>query len=532
MCGILAASYKEECSLAEISSLVKKMEYRGYDSWGLVTLDKKIKLYRGIGRINLKKIKGKSRLVLAHTRWATHGGIKIKNCHPFSSCKEDRWLIHNGIVENNEKLKIKNHPYYSETDSEVMIHFLEKYKEIEKGMNDLAKTIKGKNSVVVFDKNTKKFVGFRQGSPLIIGKEQGVAQIVSDTIAFDKKIKYIYYLNNAEMIIIDRRQNIKLFNLKDNKNIEIKWEKFVYKNNINIEGGAMYKELKEGLETMKRIDKKKKLIRELEKEIRNSREIILIGCGSAGVAAEMGANLISTKLKIRASAYNASEINGYIDSFDKDALMIILSQSGETMDLIEVTEKLLKRNFRVLGLINNPLSTLARMVNKYFPILADKEVAVVATKSFLGMIYWFLKITKTKEKIFYEEKEAINMAKRLTKTDKLLIIGRGEYLVLAKEAALKLKEACYIQAEAIGGGELKHGTLALIEKGTKVLAIGNNLENDSAEIKARGGKILEIDKGGIINNLIFIQLLSFFLAKNRGINPDRPRNLAKSVTVK
>jgi len=413
-----------------------------------------------------------------------------------------------------------------------MIHFLEKYKDIERGMKALAKIIKGKNSVVVFDKYSKNFIGFRQGSPLIVGKGRGVAQIVSDTMAFDKKIEYIYYLNNGEMVRINKKQNIKLFSLLGDKKNEIKWEKFIYKDINSVEGGAMYKELKEGLETMKRIDKEKKLLREFEKEIRNSREVILVGCGSAGVAAEMGANLISTKLKIRAGAYSASEINGYINSFNKDTLIVILSQSGETMDLIEVVEKLLKSNFRVIGLINNSRSTLARMVNKHFPILADKEVAVVATKSFLGMIYWFLKITKTKEKIFYEEKEAIKMAKNLTTIDKLLIIGRGEYLILAKEAAIKLKEACYIQSEAIGGGELKHGTLALIEKGTKVLAIGNNLENDSAEIKARGGKILEINKGGIINDLFFIQLLSFFLAKNRGINPDRPRNLAKSVTVK
>jgi len=209
-----------------------------------------------------------------------------------------------------------------------------------------------------------------------------------------------------------------------------------------------------------------------------------------------------------------------------------LSQSGETMDLIEVTEKFLENDFKVVGLINNPLSTLGRMVNKIYPLLANREVAVAATKSFTAMVYWFLKIVNIEEEVFFDKNEALKLANILVSVDKLIIIGRNENLILAKEAALKLKETCYIQAEAIGGGELKHGALALIQKGVKVLGIGGGLENDSAEIKARGGEVLIIDKKEIINNLIEIQLLSYFLAKNRHINPDRPRNLAKSVTVR
>ncbi|HWS49236.1 MAG TPA: SIS domain-containing protein, partial [Candidatus Methanoperedens sp.] len=148
------------------------------------------------------------------------------------------------------------------------------------------------------------------------------------------------------------------------------------------------------------------------------------------------------------------------------------------------------------------------------------------------MIYWFMKVSEIIEKIAVIKKESQILAKILTPVDKLIIIGRNENLILAKEAALKLKEACYVQAEAIGGSELKHGSLALIQKGVKVLGIGEGLDNDMAEIKARGGEILMINKMGIINNLIEIQLLSYFLAKNRNINPDKPRNLAKSVTVR
>jgi len=148
------------------------------------------------------------------------------------------------------------------------------------------------------------------------------------------------------------------------------------------------------------------------------------------------------------------------------------------------------------------------------------------------MIYWFLKAVGETKRINIDEKKALKLAKILTPIDKLIIIGRNENLILAKEAALKLKEACYIQAEAIGGGELKHGPLALIQKGVKVLAIGEGLENDYAEITARGGEVLTINNENIINNLIEIQLLSYFLARNKNINPDRPRNLAKSVTVR
>lgn len=532
MCGILAASYKEECSLTEISKLIKKMEYRGYDSWGMVAVNKKTKLYRGLGRIRIKKIKSNSKLILAHTRWATHGGIKIKNCHPFSDCKKNRWLVHNGIVENHNELRIKNHHYVSETDSEVMIHFLEKYGDLKKGIVDLAKTIKGKNSFVVLDKKTKSLISYKYGSPLIVGFGDGVTQIVSDVSAFDSKIKKIYYLENGEIVIVDNDRNIKIYNLNKARDINIIWKKFEQNKDVLVEGQMMYKEILEGKNVLKKIDKKKKLITELRNEIRDSSEVILVGCGSASIAAEMGAKLIASKLHKRASAYCASEIKNVIESFDKKALIIILSQSGETMDLIEVTEKFLAKGFRVVGLLNNPLSTLARMVNKIYPLLAQRETAVVATKSFTAMIYWFLKVVEDVKKIKIEEKEAIKLAKILTPIDKLIIIGRNENLILAKEAALKLKEACYIQAEAIGGGELKHGALALIQKGVKVLGIGKGLENDCAEIIARGGEVLIVNKKNIINNLIEIQFLSYFLARNRNINPDRPRNLAKSVTVR
>lgn len=532
MCGILAASYKEECSLTEISKLIKKMEYRGYDSWGLVAINKKTKLYRGLGRIKINNIKGKSKLVLAHTRWATHGGIKIKNCHPFADCKKNIWLVHNGIVENYQKLIINNHSYISETDSEVMIHYLEKFKNLEQGIKDLSRKIKGKNSFVVLDKKTKSLVGYKYGSPLIVGYGNGVAQIVSDLSAFDNKIKKIYYLENGEIVSVNNYRSIDIYNLYKEKNINIIWGNFRQNNEVLMEGQMMYKEILESKNVSEKINKKKKLITEFKNEILGSREVILIGCGSASIAAEMGAKLIASKLNKRASAYCASEIKDVIKSFDKKALIIVISQSGETMDLIEVTEIFLKNNFRVIGLINNPLSTIARMVNKVYPLLAMREVAVVATKSFTAMIYWFLKAVGETKRINIDEKKALKLAKILTPIDKLIIIGRNENLILAKEAALKLKEACYIQAEAIGGGELKHGPLALIQKGVKVLAIGEGLENDYAEITARGGEVLTINNKNIINNLIEIQLLSYFLARNKNINPDRPRNLAKSVTVR
>ena len=532
MCGILAASYREACSLIDISQLIKNMEYRGYDSWGLVAVDEKTKLWRGLGVVDAKKIKGRSKLILAHTRWATHGGIKLKNCHPFYSCKKDRWLVHNGIVENYLDLKIKNHKYTSETDSEVMVHFLEKYADLEKGVRDLAKVIRGKNSLVVLDKKSKNFVGYKYGSPLIVGYGNGVAQIVSDVGAFDKKIRKIYYLSDQDMVIIDNNRKIGLFNLAKNSEIEIAWKYFVQSDVRIVEGQAMYKEILESKEVVKRIDEEKKILADFEKEIESAKEVIIVGCGSASIAAEMGAKLIASKLEKRASFFCASEVKDVIKSFDKKALIIVLSQSGETMDLIEVTDIFLKKGFRVVGLINNPLSTLARMVDKVYPLLAMREVAVVATKSFTAMLYWFMKVTRIKEKIEINEKETKRLAKILTPVDKLIIIGRNENLILAKEVALKLKEACYIQAEAIGGSELKHGSLALIQKGVKVLGIGGGLDNDMAEIKARGGEMLLINSGGIINNLITIQLLSFFLAKNRNINPDKPRNLAKSVTVR
>ncbi|HWS49113.1 MAG TPA: SIS domain-containing protein, partial [Candidatus Methanoperedens sp.] len=406
MCGILAASYKEARPLTEISRLIKNMEYRGYDSWGLVARDKKMKLYRGLGVVDTKKIIGKTRQVLAHTRWATHGGIKIKNCHPFCSCKKDLWLVHNGIVENHNELRMKNHDYKSETDSEVMVHFLEKYSELERGIRDLAKIIKGKNSLVVFNKKDNGFVGYKYGSPLIVGYGQGVVQIVSDLGAFDQKINHIYYLQDQEMVTILPKQKIKISHVLKNKEIKIEWKNFVQSQQEIAEGQAMYKEILESDKVIKRIDGEKKLIVNFRNVILDSREVILVGCGSASIAAEMGAKLIASKLKKRASAYCASEIKDVLESFDKNALIVVLSQSGETMDLIEVTEIFLRKKFKVVGLINNPLSTLGRMVDKVYPLLAQREVAVVATKSFLAMIYWFMKVSEIIEKIAVIKKES------------------------------------------------------------------------------------------------------------------------------
>lgn len=530
MCGILLASSEEFFGSKKIVEAIKRMEYRGYDSWGIVNIDSKVRSWRGLGTIKENIVKGKTKLVLAHTRWATHGGVKMKNCHPFSDCQKRRWLVHNGIVENYLELEEKSHKYLSETDSERMVHYLEKYDDLERGLVVLSKKILGKNSLVVVDKKTKTIGAYKNGSPLILGIGKGLVEIVSDMEAFDEKVNQIYCLSNKELLII---KNKEILLKKDKKTIVPKWQKTVIIKRELTKEEMMIKEINESQKVLKRIDQEKKYLEVLRDEIKKSKEVILVGCGSARVAAEMGALLISKKLKKRASAYGASEIENYIDSFNKKSLVITLSQSGESMDLIEAIEKLQNKGMRVVALINREFSTISRMVDKNIPLLAGREIAVVATKSFLAMIYWFMKVTDYKNKLKLdngnEEKE---MANKLAKHRNLVITGKGENLILAKEMAIKLKEACYLPIEAIEGAELKHGPLALIDKEMTVICLGNDLANEIKEIEARKGKVIKIDKGNLLTNLYFIQKLSFYLAKNLGINPDKPRNLAKSVTVK
>ncbi|MEM5868473.1 MAG: glutamine--fructose-6-phosphate transaminase (isomerizing) [Candidatus Aenigmatarchaeota archaeon] len=597
MCGIVAyisRDLEKEDKIEDmlISSL-KKLTYRGYDSWGMGFKDgNKIHIIKNVGDIenvdNFNLSIGNSYIGIAHTRWATHGKVTEINAHPHLCCKKEIAVVHNGIIENYKELKdelIKcGHSFISETDTEVIPHLIEeKYKsckDFEIAFKEAIKELKGSFAIVAIHKDFDGIAFYRNGAPLIIGISPNGYFVSSDVVAFLNYTKKAIYLDDEEVAILKRSgKDIELKIWKNEKEVkkdikEISWNfeeatKLGYKH-------FMIKEIMEQPEAIRNalIQNEKEML-EAAMEILRAKQVIFTACGTSRYAAIIGRYLFSKIAKKFCDVIMASEFHYFCDSVDKDTLVIAVSQSGETADVLFGVKKAKDNGAKIFSIVNVVNSTLARISDKTIYINAGPEICVAATKSFtnqLTVLYLLAysmvnrfeearnkirKISEIIKKNVEENNKSIeNIAKMVKDKEHFYYIGRGINFAMASEGALKLKEISYIHAEGMPAGELKHGTIALIEKNTPVVVIApkdytyyETLSN-AMETKARGAfvigvtdyahdvfdAIIEIPKvEEIFYPLVTIaplQLLSYYIAVERGLNPDKPRNLAKSVTVK
>ena len=590
MCGIIAYKGKENATSIVINGL-KYLEYRGYDSWGIVYLNnQKANLLKKVGKIGefqgLNNLSSSS-IAIGQNRWASHGAVTEANAHPHFSCDKNIYVVHNGIVENYEDLKEelikKGHHFISQTDTEVIPHLIEEYRRNNSFVVACEKTfsrLKGLFAIVVLDKKTGEIIGTRKGSPLVMGIGDGGLFLASDVPAFLNETNKVIFLDDGDMVHIIDGQTYKIKNLSSKRILRkkistIKWSK------EEAEKGKyphfMIKEITEIPEAIKKAvlqdSKKLKLIADL---IKKSSSLFFVACGTAGHSCLAGQYLFSSIGK-QTNFSPASEFKNFLPTLDKKTLLIAVSQSGETIDTIEAVKKAKEKGIKIVSLVNVMGSTLTRISDYVLMINAGPEKCVLATKSYLSQLSLIIllfysifgqhkKGEKELKKISWQINQLLEsklfiskikkLARKLSSVKHIYVIGRSYNYPTTLETALKIKEGCYIHTEAFAGGELKHGVIALIEKGTPcIIHLSKGEEEDNTlinamELQSRGAYIIGIGSEkkedfdffvevpeveeifALLVNIIPILLLSYYTALEKGIDPDKPRNLAKSVTVK
>jgi len=569
MCGIFGVVGTTDKAAEVVMAGLKKLEYRGYDSWGItVKQHKKLVRERHVGKIGTAQTRlPASNIGLGHTRWATHGGVTVGNAHPHLDCTQTLCLVHNGIVENFRPLKEKllhQHRFLSETDTEVTLHLIEeqvKYLSLLQAVKKAFQQISGMNALIVLSAKDNQLVAVKNGSPLIIGLGKDNNYISSDIWALLNHTNQMIFLEDNQIAQITGKQ-VKLFSVKSEKAIKPKiitldWQ--AEQSRLGKFHHYMEKEIFDQPEVLTNLASQD--FTAIKKLIKPSRKTYFLGCGTAYYAA-LFAEYCFRFHGFEAEAVMASEYQKIAPLVKQSQLLIVLSQSGETIDIINSVKELTKKKIPTVALTNLLGSSLYRLANYKILLGAGQEVAVASTKAFTAKLAVILKLVgfdsgliKAAAAMTFDRGKIRTLSQAIKDCEHIFIIGRGISFPIALEAALKIKEVSYIHAEAYAAGELKHGPIALIDKGTPAMVIAPNDEtltdmiSSAHEIKARGGLIIgispqdnpvfdihlqvpDLKQATAIPITVVAQLLAYDLAIARGLNPDKPRNLAKSVTVK
>ncbi len=586
MCGIFGYFGDRQDGADLTVNGLKNLEYRGYDSWGVAWKeDSTLNFQKSVGKIsNAKKIKAQTHVAVAHTRWATQGEVSERNAHPHFSENGEIAVVHNGVIENYLELKktLKNQNFKSETDTEVIAHLLQKHMEqgngFEAAFRKVLNELRGRNAVIAIHAKQNKLLAGRVGSPLILGVGKKEWFLASDIPAFLEHTQTVNYLDDGEMVILSDSgaefKNLKSGKSVKKRNVKIDWEAGVADKGDHAH--FMIKEILEQKQTIARaLEQDPHELRLAADLIRRARGTYFIGCGTAGNVCHAGTYFFTQVADRHVNYAPASEFPIYEHFLKPESLVIAVSQSGETADVLEAIEAAKRKGAKVLAIVNVKGSSIARMADSVLLLNAGPEKAVASTKAATSQMAVLLMLAYTVagkleegRRILLETSQKINdmlnpryvehirkIAKKYAKKSDMYIVGKGANYPMALEAAIKIMEVSYIHAHGFAGGELKHGPIALIEKGTPCLAMvgEDELKADmitaSTELKTRGAKILgigatqenvydewlRVPNAGIASplvNIIPAQLLAYELACAKGINPDMPRNLAKSVTVK
>jgi glucosamine--fructose-6-phosphate aminotransferase (isomerizing) len=601
MCGIFSyIGPKTEATNLTVSGL-KKLEYRGYDSWGIAykqEQDQKIAFHKQVGKIenipeNLNNGEIKSHIAISHSRWATHGGVNYANAHPHFSNDGQFLLVHNGIFENfaeiRAELVAKGYQFASTTDTEVAVVLIEDFykteKSVEKAVQKAIQKLEGRYAILLVNNYQNNIIAARRGSPLIIGvgKDEQEYFIASDVPAFIEHTNKVMYLDDNQMLVAsldaENKASIEFFDIETMNKIE----KRIIEVKINAteaEKGDfkhfMIKEIIDQKETIaKTINQDEAEILKVAELINSAYGTYFIGCGTTGKVGLTGTYIFSKIAKKHINFTFSSEFEICRNFIKEKSLVIAISQSGETADTLEALEITKENGGTIVSIVNVEGSSMTRISDISIPLKIGPEIAVASTKATTAQLAILIllayasigKIEEGKQLLIgtsgkindmlnprYEE-HILELAKKIHTVESMYIIGKGENYPIALEAGIKLQEVSYIHAEGFAGGELKHGPLALITDGTPVIVLAPKDENykhilsNAQEVKARGGyiigispenndvfdywiKVPEADIDSPIINLVPIQILSYYLAILKNNNPDMPRNLAKSVTVK
>jgi len=578
MCGILGFIGQRN-GVPIVHAGLQSLSYRGYDSWGLAAQTNHGTLvHKQIGDVSSSvPLAQESRLVIGHTRWATHGGVTQENAHPHQSSCGMITVVHNGIIENYAELRGKlisqGYTFTSETDTEVVAHLIHSFMEWGESFTDafqhVLACLEGSYALIAThaDEHTIQFA--RHGSPLVLGLGTQELFISSDIPSFLPHTKTLMYLEDGDYGYLDDAVHI----YHDGKPIDRQPTTAPWSVDVAKKGEYdhfMIKEINEQpLTIRKALNQPHHLLSQTAELVQTASTVFLVGCGTSYNACAASAYQFAKSGKY-AIPVLGSEFHLHASFLDANSVVVAVSQSGETADVLDAVNEAKTHNARVIAIVNVPSSTLARLADVVIPMNSGPELSVVSTKCFTAQLSLLTSLALAlsgkrndalKEAadlamhvIKQHDHDMRALAKRLCDARSLFVIGRESLSPLAREAALKIKEVSYIHAEGMPAGELKHGTIAVVEEGTPVIVFADTTTRQLAtsnamEVKARGAFVIgidstnspsydvhitipEIDNAAGILSIIPIQLLSYYLALERDCNPDKPRNLAKSVTVR
>ena len=621
MCGIVGfvgQGNTKDILLAGLS----RLEYRGYDSAGIALYSQPFTVVKAVGKLEeLKKKVAADKecqlpysMGIGHTRWATHGKASEKNAHPHLSMHKEVVLVHNGIIENFAELKNflqeQGYSFYSDTDTEVAVNLIEYYyrkdKDILKALFSVQKELKGSYAfAIMFQEDEKTLYAMRKDSPLIVGKGENAFYLASDVSAFLDYTKEIYPVENREILSLSEKE-IHIYN-KNAEEVQRSsaiaeldqsqihkgeylhfMEKEIFEQPKVVKDTLLYACKQENEEPTGNAENPEfsyEAFSMTKKDFQEISRVRIIACGSAYHAGWVLKSVCESLARVPVQVELASEFRYNHPILEKGELVISISQSGETADTLAALKEAKKLGAKTLSIVNVKGSAIARESDFVFYTQAGPEIAVATTKAYscqlaAGYIFSLL-LAKAKGKISKEEtrslteelfllpgkiqqclsfdQEILPMAKELKDADNIFFLGRGLDWAISMEGALKLKEISYIHCESYSSGELKHGTISLIEKGSPVIGLlsqeelaGKSISNIH-EVRSRGAKCfairmedIAIEEEDFAHNLIVpkthplfagsllvlpLQFLSYQVSLLKGFDPDKPRNLAKSVTV-
>jgi glucosamine--fructose-6-phosphate aminotransferase (isomerizing) len=606
MCGIVGYIGENDATPFLLKGL-KRLEYRGYDSSGIAVLGEKIECVKKVGKIEkLEEEVGKNKLEgsigIGHSRWATHGNVTEENAHPHWDCEENIFIVHNGIVENYKEIKNKlikkGHKFVSDTDTEVIAHLIEHFFKgnLESAVKKALRIIKGTYGLVVISKqDPEKIVAARMFSPLVISVNDKGSFVASDPSAIITHSKKMIFLEDGDVAVI-QKDNFVISDIKEEikerEEVVLDWD--IEDSQKNGHPHFMIKEITEQPESITNSMRGRIVLEEgnaklgglelVEEELKNTKKISIIACGTSYYAGITGKYLIEEFSGVPVEVSLASEFRYRKKVIEKDETFIFISQSGETADTLAALQEVKKKGALTLGIVNAVGSSIARETDAGVYNHAGPEIGVASTKAFtsqvvvLNLIALFLgrqrnlSLEEGKEiantllslpslvsEILKDDSEIKEVAEKYKDFKNFFFIGRRYGYPASLEGSLKLKEISYIHSEGYPAGELKHGPIALIDESFPTVAIClsngvyEKMVSNVEEIKARNGKVIALankDKKDIkeltedviylpkapefvspVLAVVCFQLFSYYVSVLLGRDPDKPRNLAKSVTV-
>ncbi|EDY35535.1 glucosamine--fructose-6-phosphate aminotransferase, isomerizing [Aciduliprofundum boonei T469] len=585
MCGIVGYIGFRSAKEVLLKSL-KRLEYRGYDSSGVAIVNGKINIAKKKGYIDSLEFGFDGTLGIGHTRWATHGVPEDRNAHPFLDCKGDIAIVHNGIIENymvlKEELVNRGHKFTSDTDSEVIAHLIEEYYQgnFKEAFLKAVRELRGSFAIVAINKNERKIMAAKKDSPLVIGVGDHENFVASDIPAFLEYTNRVIVMKDGE--ISELTDDIVHFYDFDGRNIEKNVEIINWSIEDAEKSGYPHFMLKEIFEQPRALDSTLHSLLSRNDMDFDFERVTIVACGTSYHAGLVGKYLIEEILQIPVDVYYASEYR-YRPDVVEDSLAIFITQSGETADTIAAARKAKVSGNETLAITNVVGSSITSYVDRVLYTNAGPEIGVAATKTFtaqlLALEYFAIRAGESMGKLSVSQvrnfinslrkiplyvENTLNLndiiekeAKKIYKNKDMFFIGRSMNYPIALEGALKMKEISYIHAEGYPAGELKHGPLALIEEGIPVIALVpedityDKMLSNIKEVSARNAYVIGVssnmDVGKYVDtlikvpetelylspfvNVVVLQLLAYHAARLLGRDIDKPRNLAKSVTV-